>query len=112
MTFTSRHKFQSLSSLLAGGALLGLAAASTKQDIKWTECDASFSEVAPVPIDCGNLTVPLDYSEPDSKETIELQMLRVPALKQPAKGSIIFHYGGPGPSGRADMAGFSELFQV
>lgn len=73
-------------------------AAST---IKWGPC--SETERPPpvkgapdVPFECANLSVPLDYSSPDSRETFHLELLKAPAPKQPAKGSILYNPGGPG----------------
>jgi hypothetical protein len=51
------------------------------------------------PIQCANIDVPLDYTDHDSPLTIELQLLRIEATKQPSKGSVIINPGGPGESG-------------
>lgn len=73
------------------------------EKIQWSPCgDLGFNET--VPLSCGSLTVPLDYTEPDSGETLDLQILKVPALKQPSKGSVFVNFGGPGASGIADIA--------
>lgn len=52
---------------------------------------------------CGNLEVPLDYTEPSSNATLTLQLARVPASSQPSKGSILFNFGGPGATGRGTL---------
>ncbi|KAF6806148.1 TAP domain-containing protein [Colletotrichum sojae] len=99
-----------LSSAVLGSALVGLASASensSESSIQWDDagCPAAFAELiaataatgsVPLPIDCANLTVPLDYTQPGSNLTIDLQLARIPALKQPSRGSIIVHFGGPG----------------
>jgi len=69
--------------------------------IQWGPC-TDFNST--VPIQCGNLSVPLDYTNPNSTETLQLQLLKVPATKTPSKGSILFNFGGPGEPGRAYMA--------
>lgn len=54
---------------------------------------------------CGTLTVPLDYVGTTSNATLELQLVKVSAVKQPKKGSILFNPGGPGSPGRDLIAG-------
>lgn len=95
-----------LSSAVLGSALIGLASASdnsSESSIQWdvAGCPPGWAKLIaasglePPPIDCANLTVPLDYTQPDSNLTIDLQLARIPALKQPSRGSIIVHFGGP-----------------
>lgn len=86
--------------------LFFLAAATpssnSKLEIQWGACNAT--EVgSSVPIVCGNLEVPLDYTEPSSNATLTLQLARVPASSQPSKGSILFNFGGPGATGRGTL---------
>ena len=69
--------------------------------IKWVSCEQNGS----LPLTCGTLTVPLDYSDPTSNETLDLALVRVSAVKQPKKGSILFNPGGPGISGRDWIVG-------
>jgi len=66
------------------------------QSIKWGPC--SFPQVGKLPIECGSLAVPLDYTAPNSTETLMLSLLRSKAPKPPAKskGSILVNFGGPG----------------
>ncbi|WP_156725463.1 alpha/beta hydrolase [Streptomyces apocyni] len=56
-------------------------------------------ERLPAAVQCGTVTVPLDYADPDGKQ-IKLTVSRVKA-KDPAKrqGALIFNPGGPGGSG-------------
>lgn len=74
--------------------------------INWTPCNITWGllDVAtylppPYPYQCANLSVPLDYTDPDSTEALVLNLVRVEALNKPAKGSIFFNPGGPGASG-------------
>ena len=46
--------------------------------------------------------MPLDYSNQSSDETLQLDLVRVSAVRQPKKGSILFN---PGASGRSYIAG-------
>ena len=71
--------------------------------IQWVSCRQNGS----VPVACGTLKVPLDYSDPSSKETLTLELVKLSAVKQPKKGSILFNPGGPGDSGRDLIVGSS-----
>jgi pimeloyl-ACP methyl ester carboxylesterase len=60
------------------------------QELEWSSCGEH---------ECAELTVPLDYDEPDG-ETIELALLRVPAADpEQRKGSLVVNPGGPGAPG-------------
>ncbi|KAJ0163248.1 putative hydrolase [Colletotrichum tanaceti] len=100
-----------LSILLHAGLLIqtGLAATSPGGNrINWGPCpDFNSTE----PIQCANLLVPLDYTQPESNKTLQLQLLRIPALRQPSKGSILFNFGGPSVAGRPVMATSGGLFR-
>lgn len=74
--------------------------------VEWVSCDLDFDIFTKQAIAkhgetllCANLTVPLDYTEPENGKTIDLQLLRVKANKEPFKGSILTNPGGPGGSG-------------
>lgn len=69
------------------------------QEIQWGPCTLNVS----IPIECGNVTVPLDYSTPNSTATLDIELLRVRATNQPSKGSIIYNPGGPGGSGQFSL---------
>ncbi|MGN0063266.1 MAG: alpha/beta hydrolase [Nocardioides sp.] len=58
------------------------------QELEWSDCDGD---------DCAELTVPMDYAEPDGEE-ITIAVLRVPAGGD-ALGSMVVNPGGPGGSG-------------
>src|SRR5690606_5066504 len=61
-----------------------------EQELDWVDCG---------PGECAELTVPLNYDEPDG-ETIEVSLLKVPARGSRNKiGSIVVNPGGPGGSG-------------
>jgi pimeloyl-ACP methyl ester carboxylesterase len=62
------------------------------QALNWTSCGGGFQ--------CANLTVPLDYSNADNGKTIQLALIRKPALDQANRiGSVLTNPGGPGASG-------------
>lgn len=65
-------------------------AAFYEQQLDWVDCGVG---------DCAELTVPLDYDEPDG-ETIEISVLKVPAESSRNRiGSLVVNPGGPGGSG-------------
>lgn len=80
---------------------MGAACQSTKKAINWYPCTQNGS----LPLTCGTLTIPLDYTNTTSNATLELQLVKVKALKQPSRGSILFNPGGPGEGGRDWVAG-------
>lgn len=59
-------------------------------------------------LDCGTITVPLDYSDPTG-EQIQIHVERLPANGDPAErlGSILTNHGGPGVTG-TNFAGTFE----
>ncbi|PGH09344.1 hypothetical protein GX51_00787 [Blastomyces parvus] len=61
---------------------------------------------------CGNVTVPLDYTAPESDDTIELELVSVPAAKQPARGTIMFNFGGPGATARDGLIALAGTLLV
>ncbi|PHH90451.1 hypothetical protein CDD83_3626 [Cordyceps sp. RAO-2017] len=78
--------------------------------IQWGACTEKFE--SQLPVDCGRLTVPLDYTEPASSPKLDIELLRVPATVQPAKGSIFLNFGGPGLPARHSMASLSGVLQA
>jgi hypothetical protein len=75
--------------------------------IQWQSCNsAKFN--ASVTIDCGTLAVPLDYTALNQSDTVDLQLIRAPAIVQPSRGSILYNFGGPG---EPDRQNFVSLVQ-
>ncbi|KAH8666941.1 proteinase [Xylariales sp. PMI_506] len=72
--------------------------------IRWGACDEAFTNITLAKIECATLSVPLDYTEPQSNERLGLELLRVPATFQPSRGSIQLNFGGPGATGRDGLA--------
>lgn len=78
-----------------------LAAAEAAQaGIDWTDCPADWA--IPAPIQCGWVTVPLDYAEPHGKQ-IRLAVDRhvSTGTKAERQGALLYNPGGPGGSGMA-----------
>lgn len=53
-----------------------------------------------------------DYTSPESKEKLELKLVRIRATEEPFRGTIFFNPGGPGYSGRQDLYAGRELWQT
>lgn len=79
--------------------------------IQWDPC-GDLGVNGTTKLECGNITVPLDYTEPDSGETLDLQILKAPAPNQPSKGSVFFNFGGPGASGIPQMSLMGSVLSV
>lgn len=98
-----------LARTLPAHLLLALAWAPTQAlsgSIQWQKCtDIDFN--ATVPLLCGNLSVPLDYTSPSSGN-LTLQLLKIAASSAPSNGSksttILFNFGGPGEPDRLNLA--------
>ncbi|KAL8869399.1 MAG: hypothetical protein Q9198_007898, partial [Flavoplaca austrocitrina] len=83
--------------------LLSLAAGqqAPNGNITWSPCQ----EKTLLPLSCGSLTVPLDYVNVASNASMQLSMVKLQASKQPKQGTILISPGGPGISGREQLAG-------
>lgn len=77
--------------------------ATPDSSINWFQCEQNTTW----PVTCGTLAVPLDYTNQTSGQTLELQLLKFNATKQPVRGSILFNPGGPGEVTREFLAGFA-----
>lgn len=74
--------------------------------VTWYSCSSNGT----IPYTCGNLSVPLDYSDSSSSKTLNLSLVKVAATKEPHQGSILFNPGGPGIPGRSFVTALgSEL---
>ena len=85
------------SNLITGRALVAVPPPGTPID--WTQCQTEPSDEARVPAgaECGMLSVPVDYAEPDG-DVARLAMIRFKATGEKI-GSLIINPGGPGESG-------------
>ncbi len=71
------------------------------QDVDWKGCGDGH--------ECATVQVPLDYAEP-AGETIDLDLLRVPAEGGKAVGSLVVNPGGPGVPGTRYAADATSYF--
>ncbi len=74
------------------------------QRIDWQPCESNADQ------DCGTLTVPVDYADPQGK-TIDLALLRVPARGERV-GSMVVNPGGPGAPGTTYAAAGGLVFRA
>lgn len=79
--------------------------------IEWTSCGPDIEEIAAGPVECANLSVPLDYTDAENGKTHTLELIKAPAEEQPAAGNIIFNFGGPGAEGVINLATSSAVYQ-
>ncbi|CAH0027724.1 unnamed protein product [Clonostachys rhizophaga] len=89
--------FQLITQFLFIGASVAsvLPRAST---VQWGKCDDGLQ--ASPPAQCGNISVPLDYTSANASATYTLPLLRIPvAANITSRGSIIINFGGPGQPG-------------
>lgn len=93
----------SITTLLAQLLFLASTAQSltvrTPAAIEWHACEESF----PIAVSCGSILVPLDYTEPQSQERLNLTLFKTHAVKEPFRGSILTNFGGPGVSRLTDF---------
>ncbi|KAF3022560.1 hypothetical protein E8E14_013001 [Neopestalotiopsis sp. 37M] len=83
---------------------------STSGSIAWGDCEESINST--LPIQCGTLTVPLDYTNASDGRTIDLALLRIPTLNTTSKGSILFNFGGPGAEARHTLVSYEETLMM
>jgi pimeloyl-ACP methyl ester carboxylesterase len=81
---------------MRGAAIAAERAA--KAGIDWQDCPADWG--LEKPIQCGWVTVPLDYANPDGKQ-IKLAVDRIgnTGTRQERQGALVYNPGGPGGSG-------------
>ncbi|MEV1084924.1 alpha/beta hydrolase [Streptomyces sp. NPDC050211] len=70
-----------------------------RQKVVWTKCE---SKSMPKDLQCGKVTVPLDYAKPKSG-TLDLALARYRATGKP-RGSVVLNFGGPGGPGVPQLA--------
>ncbi|EMR70664.1 putative nedd8-like protein [Eutypa lata UCREL1] len=81
---------------------------SRSSKIEWGPCTIE----SPLNIECGNITVPRDYSQRLPNSTVEIELLKVPAVKGSSKRSILLNFGGPGLPARSNLAERAEIYQA
>ncbi|EAQ90300.1 hypothetical protein CHGG_02235 [Chaetomium globosum CBS 148.51] len=100
-----------LSLYLASLASAGLVASAETPKVNWAPCPAGEFNTT-LDLQCGNLTVPLDYTgtaESAKGKTVNLQLVKVLAPTQPSRGGIQMNFGGPGSPARGGTVLYGEL---
>lgn len=100
------HFLRAVSVLAAFSFQVALSQATASPNIstiEWFSCEQN----ATLPVTCGTLAVPLDYTDSSSNKTLDLHLLKFNATKQPVQGSILFNPGGPGDSTLNFLAGYA-----
>ncbi|WP_328773677.1 alpha/beta hydrolase [Streptomyces sp. NBC_00286] len=77
------------------------------QKIDWAKCEDAGMGV-PEDLQCGKVTVPLDYAKPDG-ETLDIAMARFRATGD-SRGSVLLNFGGPGASGVSELTAGGDDF--
>ncbi|WP_328974753.1 alpha/beta hydrolase [Streptomyces canus] len=79
-----------------------------RQKIKWSKC---VGMEAPKDLQCGKVTVPLDYAKPRAG-TLELALARYRATTKHKRGSVLVNFGGPGGAGVPALAAGGDDFMA
>ncbi|KAL8800252.1 MAG: hypothetical protein Q9182_005308 [Xanthomendoza sp. 2 TL-2023] len=99
---------KSMTPLLLGCHVATAINQSSNESINWFPCKQNGT----LPLTCGTLNVPLDYTNATSDTTLELQLVKVSAVKHPKKGNILFNPGGPGAGGQDLIAASAVPLQI
>ncbi|MFJ8109475.1 alpha/beta hydrolase [Streptomyces sp. NPDC096132] len=79
------------------------------QKVAWSACDEL--DGAPEDLQCGKVTVPLDYAHPEAG-TLDLAIARYRATGD-KRGSVLLNFGGPGGPGVPELAyGGKEFMEL
>ncbi|KAI1498500.1 TAP-like protein-domain-containing protein [Biscogniauxia marginata] len=74
--------------------------------LQWGSCELATE--TDLPVECTKLAVPRDYAS-NSNETIDLDIIRIKAVQQPSKGSILLNFGGPGQDGLNNLVAYYPI---
>lgn len=75
------------------------------QKVSWSKCEGV---EMPEDLQCGKVTVPLDYAKPGAG-TLELALARYRATGK-SRGSVLLNFGGPGSAGVSELAAGAKDF--
>lgn len=95
-------------------ALTGLAASAATPKVDWAPCPPGEFNTT-LELQCGILTVPLDYTgtaESAKDKTVDLRLVKVLAPTQPSRGGIQMNFGGPGSPARGGTVLYGELLHA
>src|SRR4051812_10178012 len=90
--------------------LVARASCSLPAKVEWGHCqEGEFNTT--LTVQCGSLSVPLDYAAKASNRSINLELVKLLAPVQPSKGSIQINFGGPGVPTREDLVALGPVLQ-
>lgn len=93
----------------AAGALPAPATAAVESVIAWGTCDSD-PDLRAVHAECGYLSVPLDYEDPDGRKIdIAVSRMRAKGPAEERQGPLLVNFGGPGGAGLYAPAQFEDL---
>ncbi|MBC9727950.1 alpha/beta hydrolase [Streptomyces sp. TRM68367] len=115
---STRSPFRRCAVTAAGLALLGAGLPAVaadddradlsrfyRQKVRWSACGG---EGVPKDLQCGKVTVPVDYARPGSG-TLDLALARYRATGE-SRGSVVLNFGGPGGAGVRELASGAKEF--
>lgn len=76
-----------------------------RQQVRWSACP---DPAIPADLQCGRVTVPVDYARPDGP-TLDVALARYRATG-PSRGSVVLNFGGPGGPGILQLAAAGDDF--
>lgn len=79
-----------------------------QQGIQWHTCPDDKGS----PLQCGNISVPLDYSGEITNATVPLELFRLPAANNQSNRSVLLNFGGPGSNGRLNLFAYRDTLQL
>lgn len=95
--------------------LFVLAPAVVGHGIVWEpSCPSAVTSLnSTLPIVCGSLAVPLDYSNTSSNETLVVPIYKIPVANgTTSKNSVLLNFGGPGNPGLDSFAANASALQL
>ncbi|MFI5757722.1 alpha/beta hydrolase [Streptomyces sp. NPDC051569] len=100
---TTAHDTAAHDTAASAAAALGAAIAAqraARKGIDWQDCPADWAFEKP--IQCGSVSVPLDYARPYGRQiTIAVDRIANTGTKTERQGALVYNPGGPGGSGMA-----------
>ena len=104
-------------SLILALTALGLSTVAGANGINFQPCPelnaniTAANGVEGTPFDCAKLSVPLDYTNPQSAP-LELDVFRVNATAEPVLGTVLINFGGPGGTGAENLPVLAEQARI
>ena len=98
----STYRDQTSSTSSESSEAFDTAGSAPPASITWKSCYQNY--------ECGVVEVPIDYQGP-SLETIQIDLVRIPASTDPSLGPLLINFGGPGASGTEIVSMYGSLWE-